>query len=93
MRPSEADPKAKWEYYVGDKVDGKKAGWYPYEKAAGAQVEDLRAEHAANKGGRNDTSVRTVESGTWTYKVNLIKMEQTNIKTEKVRKIRRVGGT
>merc|ERR1712039_153732 len=61
MRPSKADPKAKWEYYVSDHVDGKKTGWYPYDKDASAQVEDLHADHVAHKGGKMDTSVRTVE--------------------------------
>eukprot|EP00747_Dinoflagellata_sp_TGD_P169631 gnl/TRDRNA2_/TRDRNA2_199093_c0_seq1.p1 gnl/TRDRNA2_/TRDRNA2_199093_c0~~gnl/TRDRNA2_/TRDRNA2_199093_c0_seq1.p1 ORF type:complete len:239 (+),score=52.71 gnl/TRDRNA2_/TRDRNA2_199093_c0_seq1:78-794(+) len=87
---SKADPKAKWEYRVDDKVDGKKTGWYPYTAEASVQVEELRAEHAANKG-RTSTAVRTVESGTWTYKVDLSSMEQTNIKTKKVRKIRRLA--
>lgn len=89
--PAKMDLKAKWEYHVSDHVDGKKSGWYPYDKLAGLQVEELRAEHAANKTGVNDTSVRTVESGSWVYKVDLKKMEQTNTKTKKVRKIRRKG--
>jgi len=89
--PAKADSKAKWQYFVGDGVDGKKKGWYPYVKAAGQQVEQLRAEHAANRSGKNDTSIRTVESGTWIYKVDLKKMSQTNTKTKKVRKIRRKG--
>lgn len=93
QNPAKIDTKAKWEYYVSDGVDGKKTGWYPYDKSAGLQVEELRAEHAANKGGVNDTSVRTVESGTWIYKVDLKKMEQTNTKTKKARKIRRQGGS
>lgn len=91
LPPAKVDPKAKWEYYVSDHVDGKKTGWYPYDKGASDMVEELRAEHAANKSGRNDTSVRTVESGSWIYKVDLKKMEQTNTKTKKMRKIRRKG--
>merc|ERR1712093_160362 len=87
LPPAKVDAKAKWEYYVSDHVVGKKTGWYPYDAPASLQVEELRAEHAANKGGVNDTSVRTVESGTWTYRVDLKKMEQTNIKTKKARKI------
>lgn len=91
LPPTKADSKAKWQYYVDDHVNGKKTGWYPYEPAASAQVEELRAEHAATKSGRNDLSVRTVESGDWSYKVDLVKMEQTNTKTRTTRKIRRVG--
>mmetsp|Transcript_7902 Transcript_7902/g.12906 ORF Transcript_7902/g.12906 Transcript_7902/m.12906 type:complete len:239 (-) Transcript_7902:237-953(-) len=91
MQAAKLDPKAKWEYYVSDHVDGKKTGWYPYDKAASLQVEELRAAHAANKGGKNDTSVRCVDSGSWTYKVDLGKMQQTNTSTKKTRKIRRQG--
>lgn len=91
LPPAKVDTKAKWQYYVSDHVDGKKTGWYPYEKAAGLQVEELRAEHAANTSRANDTSVRTVESGKYLYKVDLKKMEQTNTSTKKKRKIRRKG--
>merc|ERR1712070_1305953 len=64
--PSEADPQALWEYCVNDGVDGKVNGWYPYDGDAVEQVEELYAEHEANKTGKNPTDKRYVASGKFT---------------------------
>lgn len=87
--PSEADPRASWEYHVDDGVDRKTKGWYPYDSDAVTQVEELHAEHAANKSGKNPTAKRFVASGTFTYCVDLDKLTQRNATTGKERKIRR----
>jgi hypothetical protein len=87
--PSEADPHALWEYYVDDGVDHKRKGWYPYDRHAMQQVEELYAEDAANKAGKNPTDKRFVASGKFTYCVDLNKLIQLNTTTGKVRKIRR----
>eukprot|EP00930_Biecheleria_cincta_P041020 TRINITY_DN280_c0_g1_i1.p1 TRINITY_DN280_c0_g1~~TRINITY_DN280_c0_g1_i1.p1 ORF type:complete len:415 (+),score=125.86 TRINITY_DN280_c0_g1_i1:58-1302(+) len=86
------DEKAVWEYYVGDGVDGKRPGWYPYAEDASMEVEAIYAQHEANER-ESRTANRVVESGYFTYKVDLEKMTQENTKTKKVREIRRtVGG-
>jgi hypothetical protein len=87
--PSEADPRALWQYYVDDGVDDKAKGWYPYDGDAVQQVEELYAEHKANKGGKNRTDQRFVASGKFTYCLDLDKLSQRNISTGKKRKIRR----
>lgn len=82
---------AKWEYYVSDGVDGKRTGWYPYEPAASAEVEELYAQHVAN-GRESRTAARLVSSGHFTYHVDLTKMTQQNTRTKKVRTIHRAVG-
>ena len=67
---------AHWQYWVDDGVDGKRDGWYDYTAQGSMQVERLFQEHSLNAGLTN----RLVDSGAWTYDVNLIKMTQTNIK-------------
>jgi len=91
--PSEADPHASWEYYVDDGVDHKSNGWYPYESGATKQVEELYAEHAANKKGSNCTAKRFVPSGKFTYCLDLGRLSQRNVSTGKERKIRRSMST
>jgi len=91
--PSEADPRAIWEYYVDDGVDDKCNGWYPYDSDAVEQVEELYAEHSANKSGKNPTDKRFVASGKFTYCLDLDKLSQRNISTGKSRKIRRAMST
>jgi hypothetical protein len=87
--PSEADPHATWEYYVDDGVDHKRNGWYPYDSDAVQQVEELHAEHSANKSSKNSTAKRFVASGKFTYLLDLDKLLQRNSTTGKERKIRR----
>jgi len=82
---------ARWEYFVDDRVDGKKDGWYPYEPSATEEVEALYAQHVADNCGKR-TATRILQSGEYSYKVDLTKMSQENTRTRKVRQIRRVFG-
>jgi predicted DNA-binding WGR domain protein len=91
QQAAKPDVKAKWEYYVGDGVDGKRVGWYPYTEDASDGVESLYAQHEANSR-ESRTSSRVVESGYFSYKVDLEAMTQTNTRTSKCREIRRVLG-
>lgn len=89
QRHSAPDQKACWEYYVGDGVDGKRPGWYPYEDDASEEVEMIFAQHEANE--REDrTASRVISSGYFSYRVDLSNMKQENTRTGKVRDIRRV---
>jgi len=92
QQAAKPDVKAKWEYYVGDGVDGKRLGWYPYTEDASEGVESLYAQHEANSR-ETRTSSRVVESGHFSYKVDLEGMTQTNTRTNKCREIRRVLGS
>eukprot|EP00978_Attheya_sp_CCMP212_P033483 scaffold135193_cov47-Attheya_sp.AAC.1 len=78
---------AKWQYWVDDGVDGKQPGWYDYTREGSIQAEQLFQEHACNSHLIN----RVVDSGMWTYDVNLSQMTQTNIKhpNKTCRRIRR----
>mmetsp|Transcript_9846 Transcript_9846/g.22018 ORF Transcript_9846/g.22018 Transcript_9846/m.22018 type:complete len:330 (+) Transcript_9846:79-1068(+) len=91
QQASAPDSKAQWQYYVGDGVDGKAPGWYPYTEEANNEVEEIYAQHVANE--RNQrTALRIVSSGYFSYKVDLTEMKQTNTRTNKVREIRRATG-
>jgi len=81
-----------WQYYVSDGVDGKAPGWYPYQKDASMEMEEIFATHRAAE---NDprTAVRVISSGYFSYTVDLTNMNQTNTKTKKQRDIRRAEGT
>lgn len=92
LEHSTPDLSVKWEYYVSDGVDGKKVGWYPYEKGPGEEVEELYAQHVANSR-ESRTATRVIKSDYFTYLVDLTKMTQQNQKTRKVRTIRRADGT
>ena len=78
---------AKWQYWVDDGVDGKATDWYDYDPTASSLVERLYHEHAHNP----EYSTRTVDSGVYTYSVDLSRMLQTNLKHENKtqRRIRR----
>jgi hypothetical protein len=90
---SEVDPSAVWQYLVDDGVDKKENGWYAYDDDASKQVEELYAEHIANKHGKNPTEKRYVPSGSFTYCINLKAFSQQNSTTMKERRIRRVSST
>jgi len=90
---SEADPRARWEYRVADSIDGKSNGWFPYDVRASEQVEELYAEHIANKKGSNSTSKRFVPSGKFTYCLHMDELRQKNTTTGKERQIRRTLGS
>lgn len=85
------DLSAKWEYYVSDGVDHKPTGWYPYDRAASEEVEEIYAQHVANAC-ESRTACRVVSSGRWNYNVDLTKMTQKNTTTGKLRTIRRATG-
>lgn len=79
-------PVAKWQYYLHNSVDGKKIGWHDYANEAMQEMEDLWHTFQANQW----LGTRWVESGTWTYEIDLPNMSQTNVKTNMTRGIRRV---
>jgi predicted DNA-binding WGR domain protein len=85
--------KAKWQYYVHDNIDGKANDWYDYDANASEEVEELFAQHKANACEKR-TATRVVASGKlgFSYLVDLEAMTQTNTRTRKARKIRRVTG-
>lgn len=91
QQQSNPDRSAKWEYYVSDGVDGKRTGWYPYDNYAQDEVEEVYAQHVAN-GGEGRTATRVVHSGHFKYTVDLSQMTQRNMRTNKVRTIRRSAG-
>lgn len=66
---------AKWQYWVDDGIDGKPNGWYDYDESGSRNVEQLYQENLHNSYLTN----RLVESGNWTYSVDLKAMTQTNI--------------
>jgi predicted DNA-binding WGR domain protein len=65
---------AKWQYWVDDGIDGKKTGWYDYDKFGSRNVEQLYQENLTNF----RLTDRLVDSGAWTYHVDLNNMTQTN---------------
>eukprot|EP00931_Biecheleriopsis_adriatica_P121613 TRINITY_DN96675_c0_g1_i1.p1 TRINITY_DN96675_c0_g1~~TRINITY_DN96675_c0_g1_i1.p1 ORF type:complete len:413 (-),score=109.05 TRINITY_DN96675_c0_g1_i1:71-1261(-) len=92
QRQAAPDLKAKWEYYVDDGVDGKRPGWYPYAEEASEQVESIFAQHEANER-ESRTASRVIDSGYFSYKVDLENLTQQNTRTGKRRTIRRVLGS
>lgn len=67
---------ATWQYWVDDGVDGKKNGWYDYDTTGSRNVEQLYQENLHNP----MLTTRLVDSGCWTYNVDLLAMKQTNVK-------------
>lgn len=82
---------SQWQYWVDDGVDGKVTGWYDYDPNGSFLVEQLYSEYAHN----SLFPLRTVQSGMYTYLVNLVTMTQQNIVHPdlKIRKIRRLPDT
>lgn len=76
-----------WEYYQSNQLDGKSPGWYPYTATASAVVEDVHAEWRTNPG--SGLSVRCVQSGYFSYRVDFGDMTQRNLSTGTQRPIRR----
>ncbi|OQR85537.1 hypothetical protein ACHHYP_11727 [Achlya hypogyna] len=76
-----------WEYYVNDGIDGKATGWYPYVADAIERMELLWQTFEANEG----YTQRIVQSGTFSYLIDLVNLTQTNVQTQKKRTIRRVA--
>ncbi|RHZ24582.1 hypothetical protein DYB31_012511 [Aphanomyces astaci] len=81
----EADASGQWEYYMDNFVDGKATGWYPYTAEGTTQTELLWQTHQANSAYNR----RIVQSGFYSYCIDLDEMTQTNISTTKQRRIRR----
>eukprot|EP00043_Microstomoeca_roanoka_P030112 m.24732 g.24732 ORF g.24732 m.24732 type:complete len:427 (+) comp9734_c0_seq1:79-1359(+) len=75
-----------WQYYVDDFVDGKATGWYNYTETAANTVEGVYSEWRVN----DWLDVRCVQSGYFQYRVDFNTMTQTNLRTGKCRRIRRV---
>lgn len=78
-----------WEYHLTNDPDGKKDGWYPYSTDGSHNVEMLYETYAIE--GNADFSTRFVQSGAFTYKVDLSAMRQTNTHSGTSRSIRRVA--
>jgi len=76
----------KWQYYLHNKVDGKKLGWYEYEEDAAKNMEKYWRQYNTNEG----LGVRFVQSDYFKYEVNFTEMIQTNTKSGTRRVIRRV---
>merc|ERR1711862_43004 len=66
-----------WQYYVDDKVDGKRTGWYDYAKEAAEVVEEAYSEWQRNPG--RGFNVRSVQSGHFCYQISFDEMKQTNV--------------
>lgn len=78
----------RWQYWVDDGVDGKATGWYDYDQEGSSLAEQLYTEFLSNMW----LTQRVVQSGVYTYLVDLQTMTQQNIihPNGTVRRIRRV---
>mmetsp|Transcript_47312 Transcript_47312/g.146359 ORF Transcript_47312/g.146359 Transcript_47312/m.146359 type:complete len:497 (-) Transcript_47312:143-1633(-) len=76
----------KWQYYLHNKVDGKRLGWYDYAEDAAKDMEKYWRQYNTNEG----LGVRFVQSDYFKYEVNFTEMIQTNTKSGTRRVIRRV---
>lgn len=88
-KKEEEDGPGKWQYFLHNKVDGKKIAWYDYEDKAGEDMEKYWATHMSNAG--RGLEVRFVRSAYWRYEINFTDMVQTNVKTGMRRVIRRLA--
>lgn len=84
-RPAEA---CTWQYYLHNKVDGKKIGWYDYEGKANLDMEKYWVTHETNAG--RGLEVRFIKSDYFRYEINFKEMTQTNMTSGTRRVIRRV---
>ncbi|CAK4641981.1 unnamed protein product, partial [Aphanomyces euteiches] len=80
-RPTQAS--GSWEYYVDDFVDGRATGWYLYTVEGIAQTELLYQTHQTSSA----YNCHIVQSGHFKYCIDLNEMTQTNIKTNKIRRL------
>ena len=60
---------------MDDGIDGKPIGWYDYDDVGSRNVEQLFQENMMNP----RLGSRLVNSGDWTYLVDLDQMKQTNV--------------
>jgi len=88
--PSTADSLQKgdtrWQFYMHAEMDGKKIGWYPYDKDAAQNLEKMFKLARTN----TNLGVRIVHTSYFAYEININSMIQTNIKTGTRRVIRRI---
>ncbi|KAJ3214445.1 Protein mono-ADP-ribosyltransferase parp4 [Clydaea vesicula] len=78
-----------WQYYVGDGVDGKSDGWYNYDEDASDIVEGIYQAYSLNTEMQDYLTNRIVESGNFSYAVDLLQKKQRNLSTSTIRTIRR----
>lgn len=83
----DAEASGTWQYYLHNKVDGKKIGWYDYDEDAGKNMEKYWRQYNTNEG----LGVRLIQSDYFKYEVNFTDMIQTNTKSGTRRVIRRVA--
>lgn len=86
---SDIDTRARWHYQSDGSDTAESDKWRAYEAVTSTQMEELYAEHVANKCGSNLTRLRFVTSGCFTYSVDFAKFIQRNVKTGRERRIRR----
>ncbi|OQR81740.1 hypothetical protein THRCLA_11453 [Thraustotheca clavata] len=87
LKPASFSAPGTWEYFIDDGVDGKATGWHPYTDDGSERTEFLWQTLQSNQG----YTKRIVQSGHFSYVIDLIHMTQTNIQTNKQRSIRRIG--
>lgn len=83
-----------WEYFLDRNMDGKIAGWHPYDNQANTIVEAAYQKYVnSDQADNNIRAFITVHSGNFSYELDFKTMTQKNIahQAHKVRKIRRVG--
>ena len=90
----QAKPSVQWEYFLERNLDGKQAGWHPYEDQGNRIVEAAYQKYVGSD--QADNNIRafiTVHSGSFAYEVDFKKMVQRNLAhhNHTVRKVRRVG--
>lgn len=77
----------RWQYYLHNKVDGKKLGWYDYDGGAGENMEKYWRQF-----GRDESlNIRLIQSDYFKYEVDFSKMVQRNIRSGMRRVIRRLA--
>jgi len=76
----------RWQYYLHNKVDGKKIGWYDYEGESATNMEKYWKQLCSNKG----LDIRLVQSDYFKYEINFTELIQTNTKSGTRRAIRRI---
>lgn len=69
-----------FEYWVGDGIDGKKTGWYPYDQTASGHLSLMLKQDLKE--------VRRIKSGHFEYYVDFQILQQENVETNTRRRIR-----
>jgi len=77
----------KWQYYLHNKVDGKKLGWYEYDEDAAENMEKYWGQFQRDAG----LNVRLIQSDYFKYEVNFSDMIQRNTTSGMRRVIRRIA--